>query len=133
MSTGEKGKKSVGGIAGLALLALAGLARQCDDIGRLAARHLDDIAPSHADDLGRLSVHSDDAAGPASQQIDALLNSQSESAYAEEASAVVSMPAEAPGAVREELREAAKEVGKKAAEEALTAGGGRGDDENRNR
>lgn len=89
-------KGASGGIAGLLMLMLAGMARYCDDLGRVAASHVDDVA-NYADELGRLSTQADDAAR------------------------VSTLPQESSEAIGEELRGAAGEAGQAVAEEALKA------------
>jgi hypothetical protein len=117
--SGNNGKGEAGGITGLIFLALAGLARSCDDIGRVAVGQVDNVA-LYADDVGRLSTQADDAARLSGQQIDDLVNLQRETAVAgEEASAASSLAQESSTAVSDDFVQALEGLGKAVAEETL--------------
>ena len=115
----DNGKGEAGGITGLIFLALAGLARNCDDIGRIAATQVDNVA-LYADDVGRLSTQADDAARLSGQQVDDLVNLQRESVVAgEEAGAASSLAQESSTAASDDFVQALEGLGKAVAEETL--------------
>lgn len=102
-------KKGRGGLAGLALLALAALARNCDDVGRVAARHVDDLAPaaSYVDEVSRPLSHYVDEAGRSASQADEL------------ASQADSVPLPVEEAESSIVRDVAQEAGEEAVHELL--------------